>query len=99
MKDVINDHSQKQTVLVKKKNPSSTVSMLKIGEVTSESEPGWSVDDDPFAHLSLGERNEIMKKMSLEDIEKAGLRQREKAKKQRERKYKAPKKIKRPESL
>jgi len=76
----------------------SKLTVLRLGDVTDNpvSNAAWDGEEDPFIHLSAVERQETMKKMSLEQIGKAGEEQKKIIKEQRKNLYRKQKKFKRP---
>lgn len=83
--------------------PGPGLKSVNIGELdinvdgTTRAEPAWDGADDPFMHLSPGERMEVLKTMSLQDIYQSGMERKQQNKKQknkwgrkRDKKFKGP---------
>lgn len=51
----------------------SKLTAIRLGDIgdSEEDEYAWEGEEDPFVHLSADERQEIMKRMSLEEISEA----------------------------
>jgi len=69
----------------------SDLQAINIGEIditddglTAE-EPAWDGDDDPFYHLTPGERMDVLRTMSLSDIYKSAVNRKEQNQKQKRR--------------
>ncbi len=69
----------------------SDLQAINIGEIditddgrTAE-EPSWDGEDDPFYHLTPGERMEVLRTMSLQDIYKSAVNRKEQNQKQKRR--------------
>ena len=56
----------------------SKLKVLKLGNWTLTEDDAWDGSADPFVHLSADERQEILKKMKIRDVELAGSVQRSK---------------------
>jgi hypothetical protein len=76
---------------------------INIGELninedgTTKEDPSWDGEDDPFYHLAPGERMEVLKTMSLQDIYQAALKRKNQNKKEKRRWSSRGKQFKRPE--
>jgi len=74
--------------------------VLRLGALTDDTaqdeKVAWGGEEDPFVDLPAVERQEVMKKMSLEEIEKAGEKQRKIIQEKRRKGYNKQKKFKRP---
>jgi|SaaInl74LU_5_DNA_1037368.scaffolds.fasta_scaffold20150_2 hypothetical protein len=69
----------------------SDLQAINIGEIditddglTAE-EPAWDGEDDPFYHLTPGERMDVLRTMSLQDIYKSAVNRKEQNQKQKRR--------------
>ena len=69
----------------------SDLQAINIGEIditddglTAE-EPAWDGEDDPFYHLTPGERMDVLRTMSLSDIYKSAVNRKEQNQKQKRR--------------
>lgn len=77
----------KTNVISKKIGPSLTA--INIGELgvdkdgATRADQFWDGKDDPFVHLSPGERMEVLKSMSLEEIYRSASERKEQNKKQK----------------
>ncbi|KAL9181460.1 hypothetical protein ACHAXT_010265 [Thalassiosira profunda] len=86
-----------------KADPGSGLKAVNIGELdlnddgTPREDPAWDGPDDPFMHLSPGERMEVLKKMSLQDIYQEQNKKKMQDKKQKKWIGGRGKKFKRPE--
>ena len=64
---------------------------VNIGELdmnadgSTREDPAWDGPDDPFMHLSPGERMEVLKTMSLQDIYQSAVERKEQNKKQKKK--------------
>lgn len=73
----------------KKANPG--LKSVNIGELdvdedgATREDPAWDGPDDPFLHLSPGERMEVLRTMSLQDIYRSALERKEQNKKQKKK--------------
>ena len=88
---------QRLTNFITEKNdnrPMETGPELKavnIGELdinedgTTREDAAWDGPDDPFLHLSPGERMEVLRTMSLQDIYQSALERKEQNKKQKKK--------------
>ena len=62
---------------------------VNIGELdidedgTTKEDPAWDGPDDPFLHLSPGERMEVLRTMSLRDIYQSASERKEQNKKEK----------------
>jgi hypothetical protein len=56
----------------------SKLKVLKLGNWTLTEDEAWDGVSDPFAHLSADERQEILKRMKIRDVEQAASVQRSK---------------------
>ena len=69
----------------------SELKAINIGEVdinkdgTTKEEPAWDGPDDPFLHLSPGERMKVLKTMSLQDIYQSASERKEQNKNEKSR--------------
>jgi hypothetical protein len=57
---------------------SSKLKVLKLGNWTVTEDEAWDGSSDPFVHLSPDERQEILKRMKIRDVEQAASVQRSK---------------------
>ena len=75
----------------------SKLTALRIGVVGDLSdEPVWDGEEDPFVHMSSLERQEYMKKLSIEEIKKAGYGQKQLVQKKKKSAYRKQKKFNKP---
>jgi hypothetical protein len=75
----------------------SKLTALRIGIVGDLSdEPVWDGEEDPFVHMSSMERQEYMKKLSIEEIKKAGFGQKQLVQKKKRSSYRKQKKFNKP---
>ena len=78
----------------------SKLTALRIGVVGDLSdEPVWDGEEDPFVHMSSLERQEYMKKLSIEEIKKAGYGQKLLVQKKKRKVYRKQKKFNKPKKL
>jgi len=73
--------TKKNTKAVLKANPD--LQAINIGELETNEVQVWDGEDDPFMHLSAGERMEVMKSMTLQDIYQSASKRKEQNKQQR----------------
>ena len=73
--------TKKNTKAVLKANPD--LQAINIGELETKEDQVWDGEDDPFMHLSAGERMEVMKSMTLQDIYQSASERKEQNKQQR----------------
>lgn len=72
---------------VKPRKANGDLKAVNIGELdidkdgTTKEDPAWDGADDPFVHLSPGERMEVMKTMTLQDIYQSASERKEQNKK------------------
>ena len=71
----------------------SDLQAINIGEIdinddglTAE-EPAWDGEDDPFYHLTPGERMDVLRTMSLQDIYKSAVNRKEQNQKQKMKRF------------
>ena len=90
--------------IVNKANPE--LKAVNIGELdvdedgTTRADHAWDGPDDPFMHLSPGERMEVLRTMSLQDIYQSALERKEQNKKQKKKwGSNRGKKFKRPDDI
>ena len=81
--------------MVAEKNTStSKLKVVKLGETglefdeTKKTEESWESEDDPFVHLDAVSRQEVLKSMSIKEINDAAERQRKDRKNDRKRRRK-----------
>ena len=84
----------------------SDLQAINIGEIdinddglTAE-EPAWDGEDDPFYHLTPGERMDVLRTMSLQDIYKSAVNRKEQNQKQKMKRFGSSRKgsFKKPDS-
>jgi len=78
---LVNIFTKKNTKAVLKANPD--LQAINIGELETNEDQVWDGEDDPFMHLSAGERMEVMKSMTLQDIYQSASERKEQNKQQR----------------
>ncbi len=77
------------TAKEKSKNAPPGLKAVNIGELdigkdgATKEDPAWDGPDDPFLHLSPGERMEVLRTMSLQDIYQSASERKEQNKKQK----------------
>lgn len=70
---VLTEEEYKKLFLSRFTDPESTLTALRLGEYKlNEEEFAWEGKDDPFVTLTADERQELLKKMSIGEIKKAG---------------------------
>lgn len=71
----INGHAEKEGIIVQKDMGTSNVKVLKLGEVEYDPESveneSWDGDEDPFVNFDANARQDLMKSMSISEIEEA----------------------------
>mmetsp|Transcript_22887 Transcript_22887/g.32260 ORF Transcript_22887/g.32260 Transcript_22887/m.32260 type:complete len:664 (-) Transcript_22887:104-2095(-) len=101
---IINEENDNNSILFKKKsyndnNDESILTVLRLGDVDENiDDVAWEGEEDPFVHLSADERQKIMRKMSIKEIEEAGMGQKRRANKRRKRHNQEQKAFKRPKN-
>lgn len=76
---------------VKPTKANADLKAVNIGELdidqdgTTKEDPAWDGADDPFVHLSPGERMEVMKTMTLQDIYQSASERKEQNKKSKKK--------------
>ena len=84
-------------------SPDSVLKAINIGELninedgSTKEDPSWDGEDDPFYHLTPGERIEVLKTMSLQDIYEAALKRKTQNKKEKKRWTSREKQFKKPD--
>ena len=77
---LVNVFTKNNTKAVLKANPD--LQAINIGELETNEDQVWDGEDDPFMHLSAGERMEVMKSMTLQDIYQSASERKEQNKQQ-----------------
>ena len=66
-------------IVIQKETRTSKLKVLKLGEASGyqidDNNESWDGEEDPFVHLDATTRQEVMKKMSIKEINEAGKRQ------------------------
>lgn len=82
---LLSEEEYKELLLRRFTDSESTLTALRLGEYRfNEEEFAWEGKDDPFVSLSADERQELIKKMSIGEIKKAGYTQKKIAKRRKE---------------
>ena len=76
----------------------SKLTVLRMGNIgkSTKDDTAWDSEEDPFINLSADERQKVMKKMKLKEIEDAGKEQRMKSEKEKKMKRNEQKQFKKP---
>jgi hypothetical protein len=71
LKEIIQSESRGRTTTNNNNNPTK-LRVLRLGDVSIDQEDeSWESESDPFVHLSADERQQILKGMSVEEVERA----------------------------
>jgi hypothetical protein len=82
---LLSEEEYKKLLLRRFTDSESTLTALRLGEYRfNEEEFAWEGKDDPFVSLSADERQELIKKMSIGEIKKAGYIQKKIAKRRKD---------------
>ena len=95
---LINVFSRKSMRSVLKSNPD--LKAINIGELDvdeTKDDQVWDGPDDPFLHLSAGERMEVMRTMTLQDIYESASERKQQNKKEKRKWINKSNKFKRPD--